>query len=155
MAGVGKTVGEVTQLARTICECFVHILGNQYGADRQISRGERLGDAHGRWPNVHRLRAKRLARTPEPANDFIINKGNIVLVEYRLHARVVIFWWHNDATRAHDRLGDKGRHRLGSFGLDHLFQVVDQTLHKCALGFSGQPFTVVMRRGGMQNPGHG
>ena len=92
-------MGEVTELTRTICECFIHTFRYQHGADRQVGRRKRLGNTHGGWADVHGLCAKWLTRAPEAADHLIVDKGNIVLVEYLLNTWIVIFRRYDDPTR--------------------------------------------------------
>ena len=68
------------------------------------------------------LRSEVGAETTKPADHFISNQQNVVLVQNRLDFIPVTFRRGNDTTRAKHRLSDESTDGLRTFSLNHGFE---------------------------------
>ena len=74
-----------------------------------------------------------------------------MLVQHRLDGRIVALGRYDDAARAHHRLGDHGRDRVGPFALDERAQALHHPRNEFGLALALMAETVVMRAVGMQH----
>ena len=152
MAGVGVAVPEHAPAFARLDQHVDHRVRRKHRADRQVGGGQGLGQAHRRRLHAHCLGAEACAQPPEAADHLVVDQRHVVLVQDRLDALVVARGRHHDAARAHDRLGDEGRHGLGAFGADQVVQFAGQPFDELVFRLAGFRLAVVMRAGDVEDP---
>ena len=102
-------------------------------------------------PHAERLAAPPVAGAAEAGDHLVADQHDVVLVEDRLDRREVGLRRHDDAARAHHRLGDHRRDRVGSLALDQVLQRLRQARDEVRLALALGAEAVVMRAIGMQD----
>ena len=118
MAGVGVAVAEYSKLVAGFAHGLIHKAGDDGSADRNISRGELLGETHQLGLDAHGGRAKITTSSTKATNHFVGPKQDVVLAQHILHGRIITIGGDHHAGGTANRLGDKGSDGLCAFLFD-------------------------------------
>src|SRR5579863_128501 len=98
--------------------------GGDFGAGGEGAEGKSVGDAFGRDQDVGddsvMLDGEHFAGAGEAGLDFVGNKEDAVLIENFLYLFKIVWRRNDDATLAHDWLGDERSHVAGGSKADHV-----------------------------------
>ena len=151
VAGVGVAVPEDADPVARLDQLAVDRLRDQHRAHRQVGRGQGLGHGHHVGPQIEGLGRPVAAGAAEAADHLVDHEQDVVLAEHGLDLLEIGRWGDDHAARAHHRLGDEGRDRVGSLLEDQPLQIVGQTGREVLLGLAGPREAVVVGAVGMED----
>ncbi len=122
MPRIGVAVIDRAERVLVGLEARFDLVVDDAGAEREIARRDRLGEAHDVGLHAPGARSRPGAGAAEAGDDLVRDQQDVVLVEQRTELGPIGGGRHDDAAGPHHRLGDHGGDGIGALELDLLLE---------------------------------